>query len=72
MSGELRRALRAFLDSADRGMATEIACNTSLTKPEVSQFRAEARPMTSDKLVEMMDFLLANEYVVIDVRKQGP
>lgn len=54
----LRKAVREYLLWADRGVATDMATDTVLTKAEISQFMNGMRPLTDGKIISAINWLV--------------
>jgi hypothetical protein len=58
MQEPLTKLLSWVLQNSTRGAAAEIARNTSTTAAELSMHVNGRRPLSANKLVEVMDYLL--------------
>jgi hypothetical protein len=63
----VRELLRTYLREADRGVASDMAMNTTLTRAEISQFLSGHRPLPDNKILVALNWLMSESRLRIEV-----
>lgn len=65
---EIRERVKLLLQEMPRGTVTDVCLNTSVTKPEISNWLSERRPLSDTKILEIVGHLIEAGLISVEVR----